>query len=200
MKGWFIVFEGLDGSGLTTQSIMLRDYLTDKGFNVMLTKEQTDGLIGGMIKSSLKGEWKTDPITLQLLFAADRSHHVKNEIEPALKAGKIVISDRYILSSFAYGSINVDLNFLKKINSMFPVPNITIIVDTKPKICIERIEKSRFGVELFEDKKKLEEIRKNYMVLKNHFPNAFVVDGNRHKNEIFDDVKGIIDGVLKINE
>jgi dTMP kinase len=189
MKGAFIAFEGLDGSGLTTQSVMLRDHFINTGREVVLTKEQTDGLIGGLIKSCLKGEWRASPLALQLLFAADRAQHLRNEIEPALKMGKTVISDRYILSSLAYGAVDLDLNFLKQINSGFRKPDLTIIIDTKPETCLERIKSSRFGVELFEEKKKLEEIRRNYLSLKSHFPNTAVIDGNRKIEEVFEDVK-----------
>src|SRR3989338_8800687 len=104
MVGRLIVFEGLDGSGISTQAAMLRNHLVGKGKDVILTKEPTDGLVGGIIKSCLRKEWKTDPLTLQILFAADRSHHLPGEIEPALKKNKTVICDRSILSSLAFGS------------------------------------------------------------------------------------------------
>ena len=99
MQGKFIVFEGLDGSGLSTQSTMLKEYLLKIGRKTVLTKEQTDNFIGGLIKSSLKEQIRISPLTLQLMFVADRSHHLDSEIEPALKEGKIVISDRYLLTN-----------------------------------------------------------------------------------------------------
>src|SRR3989304_1252387 len=107
MAGKFYVFEGLDGSGLTTQAALLRNYFLSKGKEAVLTKEPTDGLIGGIIKAPLRDEWKTNPLALQMLFAADRAHHLTTEIEPALKKGKNVISDRYVLSNIAYGSIDI---------------------------------------------------------------------------------------------
>ncbi len=198
MTGKFIVFEGLDGSGLSTQSQMLKDYLMKKGKNVVLTKEQTTGMIGGLIKSSLKKEWRTSPLALQLLFAADRAHHLKADIEPAIKENKIVICDRYIFSTLAFGSIGVDMKFLKLINSKFKKPDITFIIDTPPSVCLNRIAKSRFGLELFERKKELEEVRKNYLSLRRYFPNVFVIKGNRKKEQVFGDIEKIIKKKISI--
>jgi energy-coupling factor transporter ATP-binding protein EcfA2 len=77
MKGKFIVFEGIDGSGKTTQASLLYSYLLSKGKKVVLTKEPTQGIIGSLIRAALSGEWKTNNATLQLLFSADRAHHIK---------------------------------------------------------------------------------------------------------------------------
>ncbi len=192
MPGKMIVFEGLDGSGITTQATLLRNYMLQKGTNVILTKEPTDGLIGGIIKACLRKEWKTSPETLQFLFAADRSHHLA-EIETALKAGKTVICDRYILSTLAYGTLDIDPKFLQQLNSKFRRPNITIIIDTHPKVCLERMKKSRPHLELFEEETKLNAIRNNYLSLKNFFTNTHVIDGNRAPDEVMKDVKKIVE-------
>jgi len=194
MPGKFICFEGLDGSGITTQATLLRNNLQQNGKNVMLTKEPTDGLIGGIIRACLRKEWKTSAATLQLLMTADRSHHL-NEIETALKAGKTVICDRYILSTLAYGSLDVDPKFLQQINATFRRPNLTIIIDTQPKICLERMKKSRPHLELFEEENKLTIIRNNYLSLKSFFPNTHVIDGNRTPEEVMKDIKKVIEKV-----
>lgn len=193
MVGKFIVFEGLDGSGLSTQASMLKDYLIKKEKRVVLTKEQTTGMIGGLIKSSLKKEWRTSPLALQLLFAADRAHHLKNDIEPALKENKVVVCDRYIFSTLAFGSIGVDMKFLKMINSKFRKPDITFIIDTPVQVCLDRIAKSRFSLELFERRKELELVRKNYLSLRKYFPHVFVVKGDKKEKEVFEDIKKIVD-------
>lgn len=188
MPGKFLIFEGLDGAGITTQATLLRNYLVGKGKDALLTKEPTDGLIGGIIKSSLRKEWNTDPLTLQMLFAADRSHHLKTEIEPALKKGKHVICDRYILSSLIFGSLGVSVGILKQLNAEFRKPSMTFIIDTHPRICIERMQKARHHVELFEEEQKLEQIRRNMLSLKSYFPDTYVIDGNRAPEEIMKDV------------
>lgn len=193
MPGKFIVFEGLDGSGITTQATLLRNALQQGGKSVILTKEPTDGLIGGIIRACLRKEWKTTGQTLQLLMTADRSHHLASEIEPALKAGKTVICDRYILSTLAYGSLDVDPKFLQQINATFRKPNLTIIIDAHPKVCLERMKKSRPHLELFEDEAKLTAIRNNYLSLKNYFTNTVVIDGNRAPEEVMRDVKKAVE-------
>lgn len=189
MVGKFYVLEGLDGSGLTTQATLLRNYFLSKDKDVLLTKEPTDGLIGGIIKACLRGEWKTNPLTLQMLFAADRAHHLIAEIEPALKKNKIVICDRYILSSLVYGALNTSLDILKQLNAHFMKPHLTVVVDTNPKICLERMKKARHHIELFEEEHKLVQIRHNLIALKKHFPETYFVDGNRPPAEVFEDVK-----------
>lgn len=196
MSGKFIVFEGLDGSGLSTQAFKLKEYLFKKGKRVVLSKEQTDNLIGGLIKSSLKGDIKISQLTLQLMFVADRSHHLDSEIEPALKDDKIVILDRYLLSTLAFGSLNLDIDFLKIINSKFRKPDLTFIIDCFPETCMERISKERFHSELFEEKNKLEKVRKNYLTLKDYLPNTHLIDGNRSKEEVFEDIKKIVDKII----
>jgi dTMP kinase len=110
-KGILIVIEGLDGAGLSTQAALLAEHLRDKGGKVILTKEPTTSSIGNLIRSALKQEWKPSPLALQLLFAADRENHLEEEIEPALRENKIVISDRYILSSLVFGSVDNGIDF-----------------------------------------------------------------------------------------
>ncbi len=188
MPGKFIVFEGLDGSGITTQATLLRNYFISKNKDAVLTKEPTEGLMGGLIKSCLKKEWNTSPLALQMLFAADRAHHLQSEIEPTLKKGKLVICDRYILSSYAFGSLEVSLPVLKQLNSYFRKPHITILIDTQPKICMERMKKARPHVELFEEEHKLEQIRRNYLSMKNLFPETYIVDGNRAPEEVLGEI------------
>jgi len=196
MGGLLIAFDGLDGSGLSTQANLLRDHLTGKGISVILTKEQTDGSIGGLIKSSLREEFKISPLALQLLFAADRAHHLASEIEPSLNEGKTVICDRYILSSLAFGSLKVDMNFMKEMNSRFRKPDINFIIDTEPKECIERIKKSRSHLELFEDENTLTGVRSNFLLIRDMFANTHAINGNRKIEEVFDEIKNIIDKFL----
>ena len=100
MTGKLIVFEGLDGSGITTQATLLRNYFLGKDKDAILTKEPTDGLIGGIIKACLRKEWKTDSLTLQMLFAADRAHHLSTEIEPAIKKKAIEQERLFRVNSF----------------------------------------------------------------------------------------------------
>ncbi len=184
MKGKFIVIEGLDGSGASTQVGMLSEYLSSKGYKVLVTKEPTNNLIGGLIRGQLTHEWKSNPECLQLLFAADRSHHIEKEIIPALERGFIVISDRYMYSSLAFGSIDCDTEWLKSINSKFLKPDVSIILNVPPEVSVERIGRSRAGFELFEDKAKLEKVRAVFDQLATENRGIFMVDGTMPVNKV----------------
>ncbi|MFZ8830497.1 MAG: dTMP kinase [Candidatus Aenigmatarchaeota archaeon] len=198
MKGKLIVFEGIDGAGLTTQSQMLEKYLKEKKYEVVLTKEPTNNLIGGIIRAALKKEWLTSNRTLQLLFSADRAHHLEKEIIPALEDGKIVISDRYFISTIAYGMIELEKDWLKALNSKFLLPDIIFIIDVPVEVSIERIKASRFGFELFEEKKKLEKIRNNFLELSKEYKNCFVINGNRSIEEVHKEIVKIVEEKLKL--
>jgi len=190
MNGIFIAIEGIDGAGLSTQARLLYENLLMRGCKVVLTKEPTDGLIGGLIKAALRGEWRTNPATLQLLFAADRSHHVNQQILPALKQGKIVITDRYKYSSIAYGSLDCDREWLIKINSIFPKPHVLIVLDVPAEVALKRIAKSRFGFELFENNR-LEIVRQNFLKLAER-ENGFVVDASESIDQVQNEILRII--------
>jgi dTMP kinase len=188
----FVVVCGLDGSGKSTQALLLTKWLRSKNRKVFLTREPSESQIGSLIRRVLEHQLKVSPRSLQLLFAADRANHLEREIDPALSEGKIVVSDRYILSSLAYGSLEVELDFLKKINSGFREPDLTLIIDTPPHVCIERMRRCKTHMELFENEEKMKEIRKNYLTLKNYFPNAFIVEGDKKKEEVFDRIREIL--------
>jgi len=184
MKGKFVVVEGLDGSGASTQVAMLSEYLASKRYKVLVTKEPTNNLIGGLIRGQLTHEWKSNPECLQLLFAADRSHHIEKEIIPALEKGMIVISDRYMYSSLAFGSIDCDIEWLKSINAKFLKPDVSIILNVPPEVSLERIGHARAGFELFEDKAKLDKVRTAFDMLAKENPHVKVIDGTMPVNKV----------------
>jgi len=198
MKGLFVVIDGVDGAGLGTQVQMLVQWLNKKLKKVVVTKEPSNGLLGGIIKAALRHEWKTDARTLQLLFTADRAHHVQKVILPALREGATVVCDRYILSTYCYGMADgLKLEWLRSLNEEFPKPTITIILDVPPSVSLERIKRSRIGVELFEETKKLQRVRENYHRLRNEFPNTFIVDGTKSIQEVHKEIKKIVQRFLK---
>ena len=188
----FIVFEGIDGAGLTTHATLTEKFLQRMGFKVLLTKEPTDGLIGGLIRAALRKEWTADPATLQLLFAADRSRHVKKVIKPALKKGVHVISDRYLFSSLAYGSLNLSVEWLKTVNSPFPLPDITFLLDISPEEAVKRIKGERFAVELFEEIEKLSKVRKAFLQLAEQYPNFYILKTDDEVKEVQKKIEEII--------
>ena len=187
------MFEGPDGSGQSTQADLLVKWFEERDVKVFLTKEPTSSLIGGIIRSILKGEWKVKMRTLQLLFSADRAHHLNKEIIPFLEKGINVISDRYLLSTLAFGSLEENLDWLKQINSDFPEPDLTFILNVPGRVCAERIAKNRFGFEIFETADKLEKIRENYLGLKFYHKNTHVIKGDhRSPEEIHEEIAKIV--------
>ena len=190
----FIVFEGLDGSGSSTQSRLLAQKLEANGHAVFMTKEPTgDSPIGRMIRDVLQHKWEASPEALQLLFCADRAEHLKKEIEPALKNGQIVISDRYFFSTIAYGSLALnDGKWLKALNQPFRLPDLTFLLKLDPKICLERIHRRENDVELFEKQEKLEQVWQNYESLINDYDNIHVIDTNRSKEVTSEEIWGIV--------
>ena len=200
-RGLFITLEGPDGAGSSTQTNLLSRWLEKMGQKVFVTKEPTNSMVGGIIRVILKKEWEVDPVTFALLFAADRAHHVNKEIKPLLEKGVHIISDRYILSTIAFESDSVDIEWLKLINKRFPQPDLTFILNVPGKICAERIAKSRFGFEYFETPEKLEAVRENYLKLKNHFPNTHVIKGyERDKQEIHEEIVKMVENFCKENK
>lgn len=201
MNGLFIVIEGLDGAGSSTQVEKLANYLKQRNYKVLATKEPTNNIIGGLIRGQLTHDWHTVPECLQLLFAADRAHHLKKEINPALTNSYIVISDRYIFSTIAYGALDLDYNWLKEINKNFKFPDLYFIINTDPEECIKRLKKTRYKLELFEDLEKLKKVHENFLRLINDYKqthnNIYTINGNQLIEDIFDDIKAIVK--LKIN-
>jgi len=192
-KGLFIVLEGLDGSGTTTQAKLLGEYLKSKGYKAEKTSEPSSNLIGGLIRGVLTRQWHLNPAGLQLLFAADRAHHLENFVLPALKKKQVIISTRYFFSSLAFGALDLDRKWLAEINKNFLIPDITIFLDTDPAECLRRIAKTRIRREFFEQRKKLEKVRKEYQRLPGKYTRFRKIDGNRKAEEVFEEIKKVID-------
>ncbi|MCX6808981.1 MAG: dTMP kinase, partial [Candidatus Berkelbacteria bacterium] len=135
---------------------------------------------------------------LQLLFAADRAHHLSREIIPSLEKGKIIISDRYFFSTVAFGSIDLDYEWLLALNEQFVQPDITFLLKVPPKECIRRISKSRNDFELFEQEKKLEKVWQTYAKLsrKSEY-NIVVIDGTLPVAEVLDKIMVQVAKVLR---
>lgn len=198
--GKFIVIEGLDGSGQSTQTSLLRDFLIEKGEQILTTKEPTkDSEAGKKIRQILDEKTKEDPAELQKLFAEDRKEHLEKVISPALKEGKWVISDRYFYSTFAFGcSDGLDLNWLIKINDNFLTPDITFILDVSPEVCINRIEKRNTKKTLFEKREKMVKILEIYKTLPQRFPEAILIKGEKPIQEVFENIKKECQLLIKI--
>lgn len=160
----FVVLEGLDGAGTTTQSELLANRLRAEGARVLSTCEPSRGAVGTLIRSILRRELPVDPCTLALLFAADRNEHLYASAEGVvqrLSEGQIVVCDRYLFSSLAYQTSGCGWERVSRLNEPFPLPRYLIFLDVTPVECQRRLS-SRSGVELFDDAGIQEEILANY--------------------------------------
>lgn len=158
---------------------MLADRLKKDGHKVLVTKEPTNSLIGGLIRGALTHEWKASNRVVQLLCAADRGHHVEREIKPALKRGFIVLCDRYSYSSIAYGSIDLPMPWLMAINKGYPEPNYAFYIDVSPKEALHRIHAGRFEIELYEKAQALTLVAKTYKSLTRRDADFHAIKGER---------------------
>ncbi|MBN2306722.1 dTMP kinase [Candidatus Peregrinibacteria bacterium] len=187
----FVAFEGLDGSGSSTQSRMLAERLEKNGKPALLTKEPTkDSPIGKLIREILQHKLSVSPETLQLLFSADRAEHLRNEIEPALKGSQVVITDRYLFSTLAYGGMSVDMKWLKTLNKNFRLPDITFLFKLAPEECIKRIAGRGSDYELFEKAEKLTKVWENYEKVAEEYPNIYVIDATKTIERISEEIWG----------
>lgn len=202
-KGKFIAFEGLDGSGQTTQAALLKKYLENQGLGVVLTKEPTwDNEAGKWINETLRQNKKLNLDELKVLqkkFAEDRDWHQKNRVIPALKQEKIVITDRSQFSSFAFGvASGVDLDYLLSLNQNFIEPDLIILLKVSPKVCIARIQKRGEKEALFEKEEQLKRVWGVYERLAKEFKNIIIVDGEGSIEEIRENIKKIINQKLGV--
>ncbi|MCL4383259.1 MAG: dTMP kinase [Candidatus Marsarchaeota archaeon] len=174
----FIVFEGIDGSGKTTQAELLYNYLKAKTRKkCFLTREPTDNKIGLFVKSLIKKQ-EINPDTVELLFMADRAEHVR-EIKQAAKEKKIIICDRYYFSTIAYGSaLGLKTEWLENTNKIFPEPDLTIIFDIDPKAALKRINSRKGNKQYFEKTEFLNKVRKEYKSLSKKYNNIFILNCN----------------------
>ncbi len=162
--GLFIVLEGIDGSGTTTQSRLLAEWLESLGRGVTLTAEPTRRPVGTLIRQILQGALaEADETLMAFLFAADRADHLASVVLPALDAGRVVVSDRHYLSSVAYQSLGVEMAWVEAINARFRRPDITFFLDIEPAIGIERKQKQGTAAERYEKVALLERVRANYL-------------------------------------
>jgi dTMP kinase len=202
-RGFFIDIEGLDGSGASTQARRVSKELKKLKINSYLTKEPTCGPIGQLIRKALQGKFDSlSPAAIQLLFAADRGQHLDKEIIPRLKKGQVVISDRYAWSSIAFGSVDLDFQWLLNLNRNYILPDLTIFIEVPPHVCLSRIAKERRGVELFEKREKLEQAWAIYHSLADKYwwAQIAIVEGWQTQEKVTEEILGHIRRHLKFEK
>jgi dTMP kinase len=189
VSGRFIVFEGLDGAGTTTQARILAERLQGQGRTVYLAHQPSEGPAGLLIRQILAGRTATtqadgklgvvDERVMALLFAADRLDHLTSQIEPRLARGEDVILDRYILSSLAYQGATVSHEFIAAANRYARKPDLTLFLYVPANIALDRVRARGAKLERYETEKLLSAIEREYMRLVGTLASVVSVDGTR---------------------
>lgn len=150
-RGRFIALEGIDGSGTSSQRSALAQRLEQRGHRVLQTCEPSTRSIGALTRARLATAAEPlDRRALALLFAADRLDHIAGEIEPALAEGQVVITDRYLMSSWAYQSLDCSADWVEAINRYAPWPDLTFLIDVPADVAGRRVAQRKGTEEIFE--------------------------------------------------
>ena len=200
----FIVFEGLDGSGTSTQIELLKNSLKQ---NIFVTAEPTENETGLFLRKMLKAQFSVDSKTQAYLFAADRCEHIygKNGIIENCQNGKLVISDRYLFSSLAYQAQSCGFDLPYKLNKDFPLPQILFFFEVEVEKSLERVmmrcKKTGEQTEIFEkleiQKKTYEEYQKILSFYEKENPEMKIirVDASKSIEEIHNFISNIIENM-----
>jgi len=196
-KNLFIAFEGIDGSGKSTQVKLLSEKLQAEGYKEYATAEPTTEPIGLMIRKIMKSEMHADERTIAALFVADRLEHILNKTNGILKKleeGYTVITDRYYFSSYAYHGTHLDMNWVINANSLCADllrPDVTIYIDVAPDISMKRISNGRASKEHYETDENLFNVRNKYLEaieLLKFKEHVFKTNGNRSPELVAADI------------
>lgn len=194
-QGLLLAFEGIDGSGKSTQARRFVEWARAQGYEVVSSREPTDGPWGRRIREA-RFTARLSPEDELAAFLNDRKEHVETLIKPALARGAIVVVDRYYYSTVAYqGARGLDPQALLAQNRAFaPIPDLVVLVDLDPKAALERIHARGQGQDLFENLGALTRVRELFLSLVDG--HVAVIDGARDPDSVFADVRGRIQKLL----
>ena len=213
IEGHFVVIEGIDGAGTTTQVQLLSQELRKRGLPVHATREPSDGPIGTMLRQIIQGRFVVPGVsgprapswtTMALLFAADRMDHLDAEVIPNLMDGVTVLSDRYDYSSVAYQSAQTDAagatEWIKTLNARARRPDLTVVLDVRAEVAHKRLKVRTGRPELYDEPEFQMRLAEYYKVLEKHFPNERVVhvDGERDADEVHRAVCAEMDALRRL--
>lgn len=192
MNNKFIVFEGIDGSGKSTQCSMLYSYIASENIPVKLLAEPTSGVYGQQIRKMLQSETPVSVDEQIRLFIEDRQQDFELNIKPCLKEGKTIVMDRYFYSNAAYqgSSVIAPEDIIRKnIEKGFPLPHRVYYIDIDPAEAMRRITaRSVSGkTELFEKRAFLEKVRENFLKMADE--RFLKIDGSMNREKIFQIIK-----------
>ncbi|MBI4159820.1 dTMP kinase [Candidatus Wolfebacteria bacterium] len=198
-RGRFVVFEGIDGAGKSTQDHLLLRWLRKRGIKAVYASNPSQFSIGKFIRSHLSGTLQINPEALQVLFTADRVYQLERLIIPSLKKGAWVILDRYTLSTLAYGALDIkDVSWLAELNRKCLKPDLTILLRISPEEAMRRIKKERSSKEIFEKKKKIIAVARNYEKLVKRTKNVVVIDGEEAIEKIGEKISSLLMGRFRL--
>lgn len=198
----FIVLEGIDGSGTTTQTERLAAHLRRRGRRALATREPSAGPVGLLLREILLGRHRApggapfDGGAMALLFAADRRDHLHREIEPALAAGTDVVSDRYHLSSLAYQMEEAEQGWVATLARGIRAPDLTVLVDLPVEVAAERRRAAGRPTERYDAASLLARVAANYRALARVDPMVVVVDGRPAIDEVAASIAAAADRIL----
>lgn len=198
----FIVLEGIDGSGTTTQLERLAAHLTARGRRVHTTREPSQGPIGRLLREILLGGHRlpggagVDGLAMALLFAADRRDHLTREIEPALAAGMDVISDRYLLSSLAYQAQEADRTWVAGLARDLRVADLTILLDVPVAVAAERRRAAGRPDERYDADEIQTRVATRYRELAAVTPGTVILDAGRSIEEVTRAIVASVESLL----
>lgn len=200
MRGKFIVFEGIDGAGKSTQISLLEEKLKKEGRKVFVTAEPTQSVTGGALRDALSGNYKRSAAELAAMFLADRVFHNVNEkcgIQQALEKGFDVISDRYYYSSFAYQGLESDIDWVIDMNLNCPEilkPDLCVFLDLDAEKSKQRIDSARMATEIFENSEMLEKIRSKFFDVFNRLEgeNVCIIDASQSIDKVSEEIYSAI--------
>jgi dTMP kinase len=168
-RGLFIVLEGPDGAGISTQTALLQSALAARGIRAIATKEPSSGPVGSLIRQALSRRLvypPAEPIgddVLALLYAADRLDHIRADILPRIESGVHVVCDRYVLSSYAYQGATLGQQWVRELNRRAIDPDITFFIDVPPEVSLGRVASRGGHTELYETLERLSLVYANYL-------------------------------------
>lgn len=206
-KRLFIVFEGIDSSGKTTQAELLKNSLIANQEQAVISSEPSNGIIGNLIRQALKQRIifskDRDLFDRQMayLFAADRHDHLYNDVDGVFKLiqdNYHVISTRYYFSSLAYNCDSIEqFDFIQKLNDRFPNPDLTIYIDIPIEVSLARLQ-NRSLQEIYETKAKLTKVRQQYQqIFAAYQGEAIAIDGTQDQQDIHQTIVAQVQAIVQ---
>lgn len=214
----FVVIEGIDGSGSTTQGDRLASWLRSQGYRAHFTHEPSGGPAGMLIRLALSKRLRghggsyhvegeelpaasdIDGHTLALLYAADRTDHLATEIQPNLRNGRVVICDRYLMSTIAYQGLTSEEEWLYAINRHAPSPDLCIYLDVPVEHALTRMAGTRWTRDLYEEEDQLHRIRNRYLSLVREARPVFgpivTIDASKAQDQVAEAIQSTVEPIL----